>query len=318
MKGRVLSFGEALVDFLPPTRGLRLRDVEAFSPQVGGAPANLAYGLAKLGGRSGLLGQVGEDEFGAFLIERLDAAGVDTRGMCKTREARTGITFVQVALDGQRSFLFYRHPSADMLISEEQIPDDALAGVSLLHLGTNLLAREPSRSATHRVLSLAAANQVPVSLDVNLRRHMWSDPGKMVGEITPVIEAATLIKFNEPEYTSLFGDEPLAVIAERFDIVAVRTLEERGAEMSVRGGQLLRAPAPTVECIDSTGAGDGFLAGFLRQAQQLGALDNLTPKEWQTCLRAGTFVGATICKNFGACTGFSFVETSELESWSHQ
>src|SRR5262245_65759877 len=146
----VLSFGEVIVDFFPEVRGTLLRDVERFGRHVGGAPANVAVGLARLGVRAGLMTLVGADEFGAFLVAALEAEGVDTAGVGTHRTARTGITFVAVGPRGERSFLFYRHPSADQLVAEHDVDGALVAKARVLHYGSSTLPRAPARARTRK------------------------------------------------------------------------------------------------------------------------------------------------------------------------
>src|SRR5262249_56482924 len=111
----VVSFGEAIVDFFPERPGVPLAEVERFSRHLGGAPANVAVGLARLGARSALLTLVGADEFGRFIRAELGREGVDVSGVGTHRTARTGVTFVAVGPAGRRALPLYRHPSAGLL-----------------------------------------------------------------------------------------------------------------------------------------------------------------------------------------------------------
>ena len=149
---RVLSYGEALVDFLPDRRG-SLADVETFTKTIGGAPANTAVGLARLGCDVGLLGKIGADEFGDYLLDALQREGVDVAGVSQTSEAKTGITFISLDENGDRSFLFFREPSADMTISVDDIDVDVIeeqspAEHSVLELRHGVGAGRPARRGT--------------------------------------------------------------------------------------------------------------------------------------------------------------------------
>ena len=116
----VIACGELLIDFVSTESGVTLAEAPAFKKAAGGAPANVAVGLARLGYRAGFIGQVGEDDFGHFLADTLSAAEVDTGGLRFSTEARTALAFVSLRADGERSFMFYRHPSADMLWRPER------------------------------------------------------------------------------------------------------------------------------------------------------------------------------------------------------
>src|SRR5262249_27701697 len=157
----ILCFGETIVDFFPETRGVPLRDVARFERHLGGAPANVAVGLARLGVPSGLMTLVGADEFGAFLRNALEAEGGDPAGVGTHRTARTGITFVAVGPRGERSFLFFRHPSADQEIAISDVDPALIARARIFHYGSSTLAREPARAATlHAVRAARAAGCV--------------------------------------------------------------------------------------------------------------------------------------------------------------
>ena len=111
----VIACGEMLIDFVSTQSGVTLAEAPAFVKAAGGAPANVAVGVARLGRRAGFMGQVGEDDFGHFLTDTIAQAGVDVGGITFSSEARTALAFVSLRADGERSLMFYRHPSADML-----------------------------------------------------------------------------------------------------------------------------------------------------------------------------------------------------------
>ena len=111
----VVACGELLIDFVATESGVTLAQAPAFKKAAGGAPANVAVGMARLGYRAGFMGQVGDDDFGHFLADTLAESGVDVGGLRFCETARTALAFVSLRADGERSFMFYRHPSADML-----------------------------------------------------------------------------------------------------------------------------------------------------------------------------------------------------------
>ena len=151
----VLSYGEALVDFLPDQSGRLLRDVTHFTKAAGGAPANMAIGLAKLGRSVGLMGAVGEDEFGKFLRNYLEEQGVNVSGIHMTNKAQTGITFVSLDANGERSFVFYRQPSADTMFRPENVNVETIRAASIFIAGSNLLVTPEVREATFTALEHA-------------------------------------------------------------------------------------------------------------------------------------------------------------------
>ncbi|MGH8722746.1 MAG: PfkB family carbohydrate kinase, partial [Burkholderiales bacterium] len=128
-----ICLGELLIDFVPTVTGTTLIDAPAFRKAPGGAPANVAVGLARLGVFSAFMGKVGDDAFGHFLAATLAAAGVDVRPLRFSSETRTALAFVSLRADGEREFMFYRHPSADMLLTPDEIDVAAIRSARLLH-----------------------------------------------------------------------------------------------------------------------------------------------------------------------------------------
>ena len=129
----LIAIGEALIDFIPDKRGCRFSDVKAFAPKLGGAPANVCGAFARLGGRARILTQLGDDPFGHKIIEELDGYGVDTSCIKLTDKANTALAFVSLEADGNRTFSFYRKPSADMLYTPESVRSEYFEDAYALH-----------------------------------------------------------------------------------------------------------------------------------------------------------------------------------------
>lgn len=273
----VVSLGELLIDFVPTVSGVSLIKAPAFKKAPGGAPANVAAGLAKLGVSTAFLGKVGDDAFGQFLKATLDKVGVNTQGLVFTNEARTALAFVSLRGDGEREFMFYRHPSADMLYTASEVDYELIKSAKIFHFGSISLIGEPSRSATLAALDSARENGVLVSYDPNLRLALWPDSAAAKEGMLSVWERADLIKVSEDELTFLTGEEDIlrAVDALWHDHLRmmVVTLGMSGCRYftpDLRG----MVPGFEVQAVDTTGAGDGFVAGLLS-----GLLQH--PQAWQ-------------------------------------
>ena len=203
----VVSLGELLIDFVPTTAGVALTEAEAFIMAPGGAPANVAVGLARHGVSPGFMGQVGDDAFGHFLAQTLRDNGVDTAALRFTPEARTALAFVSLKADGERDFMFYRHPSADMLYRPEAIDADYVVGAKIFHFGTISLISEPARSATLRAVGIAREAGRLVSYDHNLRLPLWTDAEVARATIKLGWSLAHVIKVSEEELSFLSGTD---------------------------------------------------------------------------------------------------------------
>src|SRR3954452_13614529 len=149
---RVICFGEALIDFVPLEKGQRLADVDTFARVPGGAPANVAACIARLGGSAAFVGQVGRDAFGDCIERALQDCRVDTTRLRRTSDAKTALAFVTLSASGERDFAFYRDPSADMLFPVSAVEPGWFSGNGILHFGTLSLTHPDSRAATERAV----------------------------------------------------------------------------------------------------------------------------------------------------------------------
>ena len=297
----VIACGELLIDFVSTESGVTLAEAPAFKKAAGGAPANVAVGVARLGYRAGFMGQVGDDDFGHFLADTLAEAGVDVNGLRFSPEARTALAFVSLRKDGERSFMFYRHPSADMLWRPEDVDAAYAAGARIFHYGSISLIGEPSRSATLAALAHARRGGALISYDPNLRLALWPSAEAARAGMLAGWEHADLAKVSEEELTFLTGEVDMALAArklwhERLKLLTV-TRGALGATyfLADAAGEV---PGFKVEAVDTTGAGDGFVAGLLA-----GLLDGGLRFERavvETALRLGNAVGALTTTQRGA------------------
>jgi fructokinase len=306
----VLVFGEALVDFFPQAPGIPLAECELFQRHLGGAPANVAVGLARLGVRVGLMTLVGPDDFGRFVRDRLAAEGVDVSGVGVHRTAKTGITFVSVGAHGERSFLFFRHPSADQMIAEHDVDGALIARARVLHVGSSTLSREPARAATLKAIRLARAQGLFVSSDPNWRPHLWENPAEAGVFLRELVATCDVVKVSDDELAPLTGVTDPEAGAQKVRAlgcpVVVVTLGARGCYVASPAGSAWW-PGERVDAIDTTGAGDGFVAGFLatlapalRAGRHPG---DLTADELGRACQAGNKIGAAVVTRLGATTG---------------
>jgi len=304
----VLCFGEALVDFLPDRRG-RSRDCERFEAHSGGAPANVAVGIARLGLRAGFCGVVGDDEFGRLLERKLRAEGVET-SLRFSGEARTGVWFVALDRRGDRTFF---SPSgthgADKLISAIDVRRAPIARARWLHCGTSSHVLRPGRSALLGAVERARSLGVRISFDPNVRAHLWRDLRELRTLCERVFPSCDVVKLAREETETCTGEgdprRAAAALVSRGVKLACITLGPQGA-FARQGRREFRVPAPRVRVVDTTGAGDGFVAGLLCRlpAEDLAPLPDAALRD---ALAFGCAVGSRVCTRLGAVSGLPHV-----------
>ncbi|HEY6910091.1 MAG TPA: carbohydrate kinase [Myxococcales bacterium] len=290
-----VCFGEALVDLLPDTRG-RLRDCARFEAHSGGAPANVAVGLSRLGLRTAFVGVVGEDEFGHLLDARLAAEGVQAH-LRYSREAKTGVWFVAIDEAGERSFFTPTGAdSADKLIDESDL--NRVPQARIFHCGSSAHVRPRAQQALKLAVRRARERGMIVSFDPNVRAHLWRDLAELRALCEDVLPFCQVVKLSEDELEICAGATTPASALDRLArlgvSVACVTLGAKGA-MARRDGVTVEAAAPRVEVADTTGAGDGFVAGLLSADPLHGELSR--------ALRFACAVGARVCTRAGAVAG---------------
>jgi fructokinase len=262
----ILCFGEALIDFHPDGRDDRGFS-RAYVPFAGGGQANVAVGVARLGGAARFVGMLGSDRFGDFLVDQLQGHGVDTRFVVRTAQAPTALAFVDLDEHGERSFVFYRPPSADMLFRNEHFAPDAFEDCALLHACSLSMSEPELAEATREGMRRAREARALVSFDLNLRPARWEavdDPHTIMWS---GLELADIVKLSAEELEYLADDDEETFL-ERLWSGHPRLLVVTDGSAPLRWfardaeGEL---PVAKCEVVDSTAAGDAFVAGLLQQ-----------------------------------------------------
>ncbi len=262
----VVCFGELLIDFVALESGVTVGEASGFQKAPGGAPANVAVAVSRLGHKSAFMGQVGDDPFGHYLAGVLEADDVDVRGLRFSSEARTALAFVSLAAGGERSFVFYRHPSADMLMRPADVLLNVVDGYDIFHFGSITLIDEPVRSATLLAAQHARTQHKLVSYDPNLRLALWPDEEAARQGMLTGLNYAHIVKISDEELEFL-GGRLEDLWREEMQLILV-THGADGATAYTRQ-DTYHMPGFSVSPVDTTGAGDGFVAGVL-----VGILEN--------------------------------------------
>lgn len=281
---RVICLGEVLFDCIADQLGRSLETVETWTSYPGGAPANVACALPRLGTPSAFVGCVGQDESGRSLVELLQSIPVDTSGIQFHPTAPTRTVMVLRSETGDRSFVAFggqRNSSdfADTQLQASQLPASLFESADFLVLGTLELAYLNSRAAIARALELAEQFFVKVVLDVNWRSVFWSSAETAFPMIHEVIKRVDFLKLAEEEAEWLFNTTDPGAIAHRVGTLegVLVTAGDKGCAYCL-GENEGKIPAFKVDVEDTTGAGDSFVAGFVHQLCQQG-IHNLTNPE---------------------------------------
>lgn len=301
---KVISIGEALIDFIPHEKGKALKDVSNFLRVAGGAPLNVAAAVSKLGGSSQMITKLGEDSFGDHILEEVSPLGVDISKVLRTKEANTALAFVSLKEDGERDFSFYRNPSADMLLNENEIDEEVFENGGVLHFCSVSLIDAPIKDAHKKAIEFAKKHNCLISFDPNVRLPLWKTPEDCRKAILEFLPCANIVKISDEELEFITGieDEEKALNSLlKGDVeVIIYTKGTEGAEFITKERKIF-SPSFKVDAQDTTGAGDSFIGSFLYQVadgdyevSELVALEEDKIKEMLTFSNATAAL--TVCK----------------------
>ena len=322
--GKVIGIGEALIDFIPMEKGVPLQEVNRFERMAGGAPANVCACVARLGHKSIVLTKLGEDAFGDFIENTLVKVGVDTSLVKRTKEANTALAFVSLKSDGNRDFSFYRNPSADMLLSEDEIDESIFEQGDILHFCSVDLVDAPVRKAHDKAIHITRKKNGLISFDVNVRLPLWEDHHAYRRVINQYLDHADIVKISDEELEFVTG--------KTFEQGAIKELLRGNVKLLVYTEGPKGATVYThqnkyahkgfkVDAIDTTGSGDAFIGAFLvTLVESKTKIDFNDANQFKDHIVFANAVGAIVASRRGAITSMpskdevtSFLKQNHIE-----
>lgn len=300
----VISLGEALFDLFAGPPGTTLGAARTFTPQPGGAPANVAVGLARLGVDVGFVGRVGADSFGDRLLDLLRREGVDTAHCAPAAGSRTTIALVAASSPVDQDFVLFR--GADVLLRPEHLDRSYLAGARIFTYGSVTLSAG-GREAALQAARWARDDGALVAFDANYRPAAWSGESAARDAIMPALRRADVAKLNRAELRLLAGTGDLRAGCRRLLDLGVRLcLITGGADGAWfdDGRTAGHVPGFASDVVDTTGCGDAFLAAFLAGlAAQERPLPELDQGALRRLVEAANAAGALNAARRGAMPG---------------
>lgn len=269
----VVALGELLVDFTE--NGMSPQGNPLLEANPGGAPCNVLSMLQRFGRQTAFIGKVGADSFGEMLRDVVAKQGIDTSNLIMDNEVPTTLAFVHTAPDGDRSFSFYRNPGADMMLREEDIDKSLLENTKLFHFGTLSMTAPEVEQATKAAVQTAKEAGALISFDPNLRPPLWKSLDVAKEKIAYGIGVCDILKISDDEIAFFTGmsdiDAGVAKIQETFHTPFIcATMGKKGSRAYYSGSRVECEPFLNENTIETTGAGDTFMACVLNGVLQHG------------------------------------------------
>lgn len=259
------AIGEALIDFVPDVKGVALKEVPSFHRAAGGAPANVAGAVSKLGIPSRFITKLGKDAFGDYIIDTLNNSGIDTTSIIQDERYETSLAFVSLKEDGNRDFAFYRKNSADLHYCPEEIPENVLDDCGMIHFCSVDLVESSMKQAHRKLIEMAREKGVTICFDPNLRLSLWNNEDALRSTVREFLPLADIVKISDEELEFITGksdiDDALPFLLQGNTKCVVYTMGKDGACVFTENCSAFRK-GYTVNAVDTTGAGDSFIGAF--------------------------------------------------------
>lgn len=297
----ITAVGEILIDLTQ--QGTNEQGIPLFAANPGGAPANLAVAAARLGAKTAFIGKVGADAFGALLKNTLADNRVDISGLVTDPHSPTTLAVVALDQAGERSFSFYRNPSADVNLRHGEIPPELLKNTKFLHFGSVSLTAEPARTATLHAVKTAKLQGARISYDPNYRSSLWPDEATAIRQMREPLELADVLKISDEELPLLTGtsdpDAGSRILADQGIGLVLVTLGAQGAYYRY-GSHTGRLPGIRVQVGDTNGAGDTFFGAVLAQLAKFPDFSQVTVPELEQIITVANRAAAITVSRHGA------------------
>lgn len=269
----VTALGELLIDFTE--NGMSDQGNPLLEANPGGAPCNVLSMLQNLGKKTAFIGKVGADSFGQMLTESVKNQGINTDNLLADKEVHTTLAFVHTDKDGDRSFSFYRNPGADMMLQWNEIDEKIFADTKIFHFGTLSMTDEDIAEVTKKAVHKAKSEGAVISFDPNLRIPLWKSLEDAKRQMWYGISQCDILKISDDEIEFLTGEKDIDMgirkITDCYNpILICATMGKHGSKAYYNGKCVFCEPFLRKDTIETTGAGDTFMACVLNTVLEKG------------------------------------------------
>ncbi|MEI5994430.1 5-dehydro-2-deoxygluconokinase [Candidatus Enterococcus mansonii] len=289
----MIALGRACIDLNAVEYNRPMEETMTFKKYVGGSPANIAIGSAKLGVKVGFIGKVSDDQHGRFIKKFMGEAGIDTSQMFVDQKGhKTGLAFTEIKSPEECSILMYRDQVADLYLTPEEINEEYINQTDLLLVSGTALSQSPSREAVLKAISYAKKNQIKVAFELDYRPYTWHSPEEVAVYYSIVAENADIVIGTRDEYDEMEGKKGGTnqttteyLFQHRPELIVIKH-GVKGSYAYTKNGESYQAGSYKTQVLKTFGAGDSYAAAFLYALS--------TGKDIETALKYGSASAAIV------------------------
>ncbi len=305
----VLTYGDAFVDYIATTKNNDLFDL-----YLGGATVNVSAGVSRLGVPSAFITITGDDEISSFFCQALQAEGVDLTHSIKRPEKRISGVYIHLTEANDRVFASYDNETPDLQVTADELAGEAFESASLFHFCSGTLFHPEARETTAQALELAKSHDVICSYDVNIRPLRWDSEELCRQTVLRFLPQADILKLTVEELLFLMEADSLEAGIEnlkKYRLPVVFVTDGEHGTHAVFQEETIHVPVVPVQPVDTTGAGDAFMAGIIRHVHLNGMPKN--QQQLVACAGFGNKLGALCATRAGAITAMP--RSEDMEDW---
>lgn len=268
----LIPLGRVAVDLNPVDYYCPLNESTTFKRYLGGSPANIAVGLARLGKKVGFFARVSDDQLGKFVTDYFENEGIDTSHIVKCKNGeKIGLTFTEIKSETESSIVMYRNEAADLKLEPQDIDEDYIKQTKALLISGTALCESPSREAALKAVMLAKRNNIPIIFDIDYRAYNWKNSDEISVYYSVVARDADIILGSREEYdlteklikTGTSDKETAAYWHSQNAKIVVIKHGKDGSTAYTNDGQSYNIKPFPVKLLKSFGGGDGYASAFL-------------------------------------------------------
>lgn len=316
----LIAVGRACIDLNAVEYNRPMEETMTFKKYVGGSPANIAIGSAKLGLKVGFIGKLAADQHGNFIRNYMSGLGIDTSNMVEDKEGhKTGLTFTEIKSPEESSIMMYRDEVADLYLEPQEISEDYVKKAKIILISGTALAQSPSREAVLKVIELAQKNNIKIAFELDYRPYTWQSLEETAIYYTQVAQQADIVigtrdEFDRLENSDVSDNEKTvaALFAYRPELIIIKH-GVKGSYAYTKDGKTIRGYAYKANVLKTFGAGDSYAAAFLYALTK--------GKDIETALKFGSASSAIVVSKHSSSDAMPTVDEIEQlieeQSWGN-